>query len=147
MLTKLLNNNRIKKVKSVNTYFDAINLACEPLLLDNSISNKYIENIFKTIDKYGPYFILSDNFAIPHSYDFNGVIEDSMSLLVVEDGVDFLGKNVNVFLVIASKDVKSHLENLQLMASYFYEKDIIKNLIISDENKFIDILSNFETTL
>ncbi|MGL5563534.1 MAG: PTS sugar transporter subunit IIA [Tannerellaceae bacterium] len=64
--------------------------------------------MINSILTHGPYIVLKDRFALPHASGGSGVNRLSMSLLVVEEEVDLLGKPVNVFMVSAPVDNSSH---------------------------------------
>lgn len=96
MLKELINAERVNIIKNVRDWKEAIKIASKPLLEDNSIEELYIENMIKSVEKYGPYIVLADRFALPHASSKEGVNKLAMSLLIVEDEVDLLGKPVNI---------------------------------------------------
>ncbi|WP_131019320.1 BglG family transcription antiterminator, partial [Clostridioides difficile] len=67
MLKELINAERVNIIKNVRDWKEAIKIASKPLLEDNSIEELYIENMIKSVEKYGPYIVLADRFALPHA--------------------------------------------------------------------------------
>ncbi|EQG59610.1 PRD domain protein [Clostridioides difficile DA00149] len=84
MLKELINAERVNIIKNVRDWKEAIKIASKPLLEDNSIEELYIENMIKSVEKYGPYIVLADRFALPHASSKEGVNKLAMSLLIVE---------------------------------------------------------------
>lgn len=141
MLKDLLTENRIQKLKSVKDWKHAIEIASKPLLDDGSIRESYIEAMIASVEKFGPYIVLADEFALPHASSEGGVNKLSMSMLIVDDRVDLLGKDVKIFLVLASVDNKSHLKALASLTDILSAEDnleFIKTASIKDIIKLIE---------
>ncbi len=116
MLHELLTSDRIRKIKSVPDWKEAIAEAAKPLLEDNSITQEYVHAMIDSIIKHGPYIVLTDYFALPHASSKSGVNKLSMAMLQVEETVDLLGSPVNIFLVLAAVDNTSHLKALAALS-------------------------------
>ncbi len=129
MLNELLTEDKIIKVKAVRDYKDAIQIASKPLLADKTIEPEYVEEMFNALDEFGPYIVLADRFALPHATSKIGVNKVGMSLLVVEEEVDLLGKPVNIFCVLATIDNESHLKALVSLSELLYVKENIDHII------------------
>lgn len=128
MLEKLLTQDRINIVDSVNNWEDAIRLASKPLLNENTIEKRYVDAMINAVKEFGAYIVLTDYFAMPHSRPENGVNETSMALLIVKEPVDLLEEPVNIFLVLAAKDNSSHLEALSSMTEIVGNEENIEKL-------------------
>lgn len=141
MLKELINAERVNIVKSVKDWKEAIKIASKPLLEDNSIEELYIENMIKSVEKYGPYIVLADRFALPHASSKEGVNKLAMSLLIVEDEVDLLGKPVNIFMVLAAIDNTTHIRALASLSEMMYEEENIKLIINGDKSSILELIN------
>ncbi|EJA6609182.1 TPA: transcription antiterminator [Clostridioides difficile] len=141
MLKELINTERVNIIKSVRDWKEAIKIASKPLLEDNSIEELYIENMIKSVEKYGPYIVLADRFALPHASSKEGVNKLAMSLLIVEDEVDLLGKPVNIFMVLAAVDNTTHIRALASLSEMMYEEENVKLIINGDKSSILELIN------
>lgn len=141
MLKELINAERVNIIKNVRDWKEAIKIASKPLLEDNSIEELYIENMIKSVEKYGPYIVLADRFALPHASSKEGVNKLAMSLLIVEDEVDLLGKPVNIFMVLAAVDNTTHIRALASLSEMMYEEENVKLIINGDKSSIIELIN------
>lgn len=142
MLKELINEKRINKIKYVADWEEAIKIASKPLLKDNSIEQLYVDEMIQSIHKYGPYIVLADKFALPHAKAKKGVNKLAMSLLIVEDPVDLLGKPVNIFMVLATIDNVSHIKALASLSELLYEEENINKIINGSEKEILELMNN-----
>lgn len=141
MLKELVTADRISKVKRVDNWKEAIKLAAKPLLDDGSIETIYIDNMIESLIEHGPYIVLADRFALPHASSKKGVNKLSMSLLVVEEEVDLLGKPVNIFMVLAATDNNSHIKALASLSEMLYDTSNIDILITGNEDSILELIN------
>lgn len=141
MLKELVTENRIKKIERVEDWQEAIKKASEPLLKDGSIEELYVNDMIDGILKHGPYIVLANKFALPHASSKNGVNKLSMSLLVVEEEVDLLGKPVNIFMVLAAVDNNSHIRALASLSEMLYDENNIKAIIEGTESSIYELIN------
>lgn len=141
MLKELVTADRIRKVKRVDNWKEAIKLAAKPLLDDGSIETIYIDNMIESLMEHGPYIVLADRFALPHASSKKGVNKLSMSLLVVEEEVDLLGKPVNIFMVLAATDNNSHIKALASLSEMLYDTSNIDILITGNEDSILELIN------
>lgn len=125
----------IEVVDKIKSWQDAVKLACKPLIKKNFITSKYIENIIESVHENGPYMVLDDFFALMHARPGDGVNKTSLSLLVTREEVNLESKPVKIFLVLAAKDNKSHLDKLQKIIQVFMDKDKYKIILDGDLKK------------
>lgn len=142
MLRELLNEKRVNKIKKVNNWEEAIEIASRPLIEDNSIEELYVKNIIKNIKEHGPYIVLADKFALPHASTKEGVNKLAMSLLVVENDVDLLGKPVNIFLLLATINNTIHLKALASISEILYEEENINKIISGTKEEILELINN-----
>lgn len=134
-LNELLNSSRIKFVEKVADWREAITVASAPLLAQGFIEKQYITSMIESVEEFGPYIVLSPHVAVPHATPDKGVKRLGMSLLRLEDSVDFNLKEdkdddkfVNLIFVLAPVDSKAHLKSLAQLANILDEENIIRKI-------------------
>lgn len=144
MLNKILDKSKIKVVDSVTGWEEAIRLSAIPLLNENIITNEYLDAIYETHKKLGPYYVLAPGIAMPHARPEQGSNDVGLSMLVVKEGVTFNSlENDPIFIIVmlAAKDSNSHIEVISLLADMFDNEEdvaIIKSGNPEDIYKVID---------
>ncbi|MFF2015349.1 BglG family transcription antiterminator [Paenibacillus sp. NPDC058177] len=116
-LHDLIMPENITLLPSVSSWEEAVRLGALPLLLNGSIKPSYVEAMIQHYDVEDPYIIISPYVAIPHDKPESGVSEVSMSLLRLEQGVEFAkNRPIQIVVIIAAVDKQQHLRALvQLM--------------------------------
>ncbi|GAA3324687.1 hypothetical protein GCM10020331_053560 [Ectobacillus funiculus] len=96
-LSELITPETISLHPAVSSWEEAIRLGAQPLLENESITSSYVEAMIKQYDMSDPYIIIGPNLAIPHASPEDGVNEVAMSLLRLEEGVDFCQGSPNKY--------------------------------------------------
>ncbi|WP_179104385.1 BglG family transcription antiterminator [Virgibacillus proomii] len=133
-LKELLPSHRIRLIDHVDTWQKAIKLAAQPLIDDKTIEPRYVDKMLRAIYQNGPYIVISERFALPHAGPNDGVKKTGMSMLCLQQPVDLLGKNVSIFVVLASKDNEQHLKALAQLTKLFSNKNN-KQLVMDAHDK------------
>ncbi|MFM1543328.1 PTS sugar transporter subunit IIA [Helcococcus ovis] len=144
LLSELLNEKRVKKIKEVDDWKIAIGEAAKPLIQDKSIDESYVKLMIDSVLEHGPYIVLEDGFAMPHANGGKGVNRLSVSIMALEKPVDLLGKSVSVFLVLATTDSKTHLRALSGLSKILEDEENIKVLETGDYKKIINLIKKKE---
>lgn len=144
MLKELLTEDRIVLKDSLDNWEDAIKIASEPLLNQKTITDEYVDAMIDSVKEHGPYIVLTDYFALPHARPESGVKDMSMSMLILKEPVDLLGKPVNIFTVLASIDNSSHIKALASLTEIVGDKDNIEKLKSSKSSKEVIKMINKE---
>lgn len=135
LLTELLTKDTIQLANFVNTWQEAIHLAASPLLKHNKIEKRYIDAMVHSIEKHGPYVVITPKVAIPHARYTEGVNELSMSLLSLQKPVLFVpDKPVFLIIILAATDHASHLQALVDLTKILQEPHQVDS-IIACQNK------------
>lgn len=123
--------DKITIINRVEDYKEAMILAGRPLLLDQSVTEFYVQSVIDSHDFDDPYTILGEEVAIPHALPGEGVQKIGISLLIVREGF-FYAKDHSLKLVffIAPIDKKQH------------NQAIIDILTIAESQEIIDRLTN-----
>ena len=141
MLEELLNDKRINKIKRASDWKDAIRIAAKPLLEDKSIEELYVNNMIASVERFGPYIVLADGFALPHASSKEGVNDVAMSLLTVEEEVDLLGEKVKAFMVLATVDNTSHIKALAELSELLYSPENLEAFLKGDSEVILKLIS------
>ncbi len=135
MIRSLFNEDLVQLNESVNNWEDAIKVSCKKLIEFGYIKETYIDSIIRVIEEMGPYFIILDNFALPHANDFNSVFKSGISFTTFKKPIEFSnGKRVQVICTLATNDSEKHLDILRDLAIVLQKEDIV-NEIIKVKNK------------
>ncbi|OOG27008.1 PTS sugar transporter subunit IIA [Enterococcus casseliflavus] len=117
----------------------AVKLASQPLLDEVLITSEYIEAMIQSVEENGPYMVLADYFALMHARPGEGVLEQSMSLLVTKQPIDLEGKPVRIFLVLAAADSESHLESLKEIMAIFMDEEKYNVILNGDREQICQL--------
>lgn len=121
--------DKIQIMEKVKDWKEAIRIGAKPLLENGSIEERYIDAMIEMCQKHNAYIVLADRFAMPHASPQSGVNKMGVSLLVVREPVDFLGKPVQIILTLASIDNRSHLLLLKDVANILSDESRIEEVI------------------
>lgn len=128
MLEEILDGN-IQTVDFVKDWEESIKIASKPLLEKKIIEEKYVEAMIESIKKLGFYIILRENLAMPHARPEEGAIDTGISLLKLNQPVNYGDEKVYLVIVLASKDSDSHTEILMKLVELFQDDESIEELI------------------
>lgn len=143
----LIRPENIQIVDRVNDWKDAIRIASKPLIDGGYIEPSYVDAIFKSTEKFGPYYVLAPEIAMPHASSEDGVNEKQISLLVLKNSIKFSqdGYDVRLVFVLATPDSHSHLQMLRDLSEVFSDEEKIQAIIaMNDVHGVSTLLNNFE---
>lgn len=144
MLNKWLFKENIQIVDNTKNWKDAVKLCGLPLINSGIVHRKYIKAVYQTHEKFGPYYVLMPNVAIPHARPTDGVFDTGLSLLLVKEGVSFFKDEfdpVNLIIMLAAKDNNSHIHLISSIAELLNNKASIERIInsMTIENVYTEI--------
>lgn len=118
----------------VDTWEEAIRMSCKPLEDDGTVDKRYAELIIECVNKYGPYIVLFENYAMPHSTENAvGVKGTAISFMKLEKPVSFdpndPSKNAKVFFTLASTNKDEHVENMQSLFEMLTDEVLLEALL------------------
>lgn len=106
---------------------EAIEKAGDLLVHNGYVSKQYKEQMMDSFENYGSYMIIDDGIAIPHAKNDGSVYKTGMTLVVLENPVDFMnGKQLKTFFSFCSKDNIEHLDALVAVANLIKETEFKK---------------------
>lgn len=132
MLYELITPENIQFLKNVSNWEEAIRQSAKPLLENNTIEPSYVDAIIKNVKELGPYIVIGPEIAIPHARPEAGVNKVGMSILKLEEPVDFSNdqqeRPVTVLFCLAATDSTSHLEALSELTQLLVNEDTFNQL-------------------
>lgn len=140
MLKEVLKRKNMQKIEFVKDWKEAIKIAANPLLENGDIEEVYIKNMIKSVEKFGPYIVLDDYFALPHASNVEGVKKLSMSLLYTNNEVELMGKPVKIFVVLATPNKNIHLRALSSLSEIVGDEDNMKVFLSGDLDKIDNLI-------
>lgn len=129
MLKKLI-SKRINFENSVQNWEEAIILSATPLLQEKFILQSYIDHMISGIKNFGPYIILCDGIAMPHSRPEDGALKTGMSFLKLNQGVVFPDTDIpiSIFFCLAASDPNSHIDAMTELADLLSNEQQVQQL-------------------
>jgi len=95
----LIKNNSIVLNVEAHNWKEVIQKTVQPLIDSNAVTQQYVEEIIKSTEEFGSYYILVDKFAMPHARPDNSYIKkDSFSFITLKKPVSFPGDQPVEFL-------------------------------------------------
>ena len=105
--------------------------AAGTLLVDaGHVKSDYVDAMLRVVEELGPYIVITDGFALAHAAPGQSVLENAISLAVLEQAVDFgSGKMVGCVFAMAAKDHDSHIESLGRLAELLSDEQTRNTLL------------------
>ncbi|MCP1438874.1 PTS system ascorbate-specific IIA component [Erwinia persicina] len=132
MLSNWLQPENIQLTESVGHWQEAIRQAAAPLLAQQAITPDYLEAIFRSHAKLGPYYVLAPGLAMPHARPEEGALKNGLSLLRINQGVSFdSAENDPVYVVILLSAVsgEEHIRMIGELAGLFSDDFRLQQLL------------------
>ena len=83
----MIKKEHIKSIESVQNWEEAIRIAAESLLQDQSITENYVQKMISNVREMGPYIVISNDIAIPHARPEDGVLKTAVAILKLKNRV------------------------------------------------------------
>lgn len=143
MLKEFLKGN-MTIVENVSSWEEALKIGAKSLVDNKNIEERYVQAIIDNVYKYGPYIVLTDGVAMPHSRPEEGVLKKGMSFLKVKNGVDFYqteGK-VYLFFTLAAENADGHQDAIAELAEFLGDDEKLEKMIKEDltEEEILSLL-------
>ena len=136
MLTDLLASSNIKLKVNAQDWQDAIRKGGELLVSSGIAEERYIDAMIDAVEQLGPYIVLIPGVAMPHARGESGVIKNGLSLITLQNPVDFLDSEnnpVNLVVCLAAENNSSHLSAIKNLAQFLDSQENISAVVNADE--------------
>ena len=124
-MKKIINAENIQLNAEAGDWKDAMEKSGRLLVDSGYITPDYIDLTMRCVEENGPYIVITPGLALSHSRPDASVQKTGLSLLTLEEPINFGSENdpVDIILTLAATDDTSHLEMLQGMAEYISEEE------------------------
>lgn len=138
MLKELLERNRVEFYDGFDNWQDAVRGCCHSLIADGSITDEYAEAIIENVLQYGPYIVIADDLAIPHTQtNARGVRANGINFTKVRRPVEFEpgnpAKNARLIFTLAANNVDEHIESMKRLSEMLLNEEIYLGLQQADD--------------
>lgn len=147
MTLDVLSKDKIIIKNHVDNWEQAIKLAAQPLLSQNYIAPSYIDAMIQSVKTLGPYIVIAPQVAIAHARPGNDVHQVGLSLLKLEEAINFSTDShyATLIFVLSATDHTSHLSILQNLAQLLGQQQNIEALLeASNEREIINIIKGVD---
>lgn len=146
MLKELLRKNRIEFFDGFDNWQDAIRGCCHSLIADGTVTEEYAEAIIENVLKFGPYIVITDDLAIPHTnINARGVCSNGISFTKVARPVEFEPgnpeKNARLIFTLAANNMDEHYEHMKKLGEMLLCEEALRGLQEADNLESVKLLS------
>lgn len=114
----IIEERNIKLQAHAENWEEALRISGGLLVDSGYIEEKYVEMTIDTVKEMGPYIVIGPGLALAHSRPDESVLKTGISLITLDEAIDFgseLGP-VRVVITLAAKDSNTHIDKLQVIA-------------------------------
>ncbi|WP_086428874.1 PTS sugar transporter subunit IIA [Staphylococcus cornubiensis] len=147
MSLEMLTEDKISVKECVVSWEEAIKEASQPLLDQAYFSESYVDAMIDSVYRYGPYIVIAPEIAIAHARPNGNVNKVGVSLLKLNQHINFADKShyASLVFVFSAVDTHSHLDILQSLARVLGDIETVESLIQShDEAEILAIIKGVE---
>lgn len=140
-LYEMLSKGRVVLGANVSTYEEAIALAAKPLIKDGYITPNYEKAMVESIDKFKAYSVIRPSVVLPHAKPEDGVLEVGLSIVILEEGVNFGHPQhdpVRIIFMLSNKDELSHLRALNIFMQIIRKQEHVDALLEMTSYKMLE---------
>ncbi|OCG17626.1 transcription antiterminator BglG [Gilliamella sp. Fer1-1] len=146
-LADLMQKEHINIIEKVNiAWEDALALAAQPLLNNQSIESDYLERMVNKIQFEQPYIMLVDGLIIAHAGIDDGVNKVAMSLLKLSERITICGyMQADLIVVLATNNPQKHLKALaQLNELLEFHEGATRIRNAKNSNEIWELFANYQ---
>ncbi|PTG80438.1 PTS ascorbate transporter subunit IIA [Staphylococcus chromogenes] len=147
MTLDVLTKDKIIVKDQVDSWEEAIEFAAQPLLTQKYIEFSYIDSMIQSVKTLGPYIVIAPHVAIAHARPGNDVHQVGLSLLKLDEAINFSTDShyAELVFVLSATDSTSHLTVLQNLAQLLGQQENIEALLeASNEEEIINIIKGVD---
>jgi mannitol operon transcriptional antiterminator len=122
----------VKVKQQALNWEEAINRGVAILYENGCVDPRYGKKIISNLREFGPYMSIAPGVVLPHAGPEDGVYENSMSIVVLEKGVDFhdrFAQPVQLIITLALKDGNGYLNVVERLIHLSNNHDFIQKVM------------------
>lgn len=131
MIQDILMDQNIQITSEEMVWKDSIRFTAKPLLDEEAITEHYIDEMIRTVEKYGPYIVLAPHMALAHARPEDGAKKLGLSLSIFKSPVSFgesKEQQVSVMFCLSAIDSFSHLNIMKSLVNLIRATNKIEEL-------------------
>ena len=131
MTLEILSSDKVQVLEQVESWREAINIAASPLREQGYFQQAYIDDMIHSVEKLGPYIVIAPEIAIAHARPNNNVKKIGLSLLKLNQHINFSeeGHYASLVFVLSAIDNEGHLEVLRNLAITLGNQQTVEHLL------------------
>lgn len=139
MIEQLLKEKNCIVRQSVVDWKDAIHVSLEPLVEQGYCTDQYENAVLENTEKYGAYYVLTDDMALIHASSEAGVKETQMAVTVLKEPVHFTsdGPAVRILIALVAKDQTTHMDGIVAVSTIFGDEGNVQPILDATSSKEI----------
>lgn len=138
-MTQIIKEEHIQLREKVANWEESIQVAAAPLLQEGYFNDDYVKSMIKSVHDMGPYIVIAPEIAIAHARPNDNVHKVGLSLLKLEEHINFSdnGHYASLVFVLSAIDNEAHLEILKKLATILSDKETVQSLILANSKSEI----------
>lgn len=133
MLSEFIELGLVKYAPRFDNWEEAVRASCQTLIDTNRITKDYEDAIVENIHTHGPYIVIVEGIAMPHSTQGGvGVNDTAIAFMKVDEPVYFdeedKTKNAQLFFTLAAVDNDKHLDNMTRLMELLMNEEVVEEL-------------------
>lgn len=131
MTLENLSSDKVQVLEQVKSWREAISIAANPLKEQGYFQQDYIDDMIHSVEKLGPYIVIAPEIAIAHARPNNNVKKIGLSLLKLNQHINFSeeGHYASLVFVLSAIDNEGHLEVLRNLAITLGNQQTVEHLL------------------
>lgn len=143
-LLEILSESKVVFKNRVKDWKEAIKISGRILEEHGAANSRYTKIMIDNIEKLGPYIIIDNNIALPHSQSMGNVYKTDLSLLILKEAVDIKGRMAKIFFCFSTSDERNHLEILNDIYKLILRPNFMEKITnIDSYQKLIEYIDNY----
>jgi ascorbate PTS system EIIA or EIIAB component len=128
---EMIQQKNIRIIEEVADWKQAIEEAVAPLIENGYVESRYVDSIIANTEKFGPYYVIAPNIALPHARPEQGVLKKQLGVLLLRHPIKFSkdGFDVRLLITLAASDSDSHLQTLAKLSDILGDDDLIGKIL------------------
>ncbi|MEX0364052.1 PTS sugar transporter subunit IIA [Mycoplasmopsis synoviae] len=147
-IDNLILNDSIALNQEANSWEEAIKAAIDLLVKANAVSDLHYEKIIESTKEFGPYYVIADNFAMPHAKSESYYVFDTaFSLVTFKNAISFdENKKVKVMICFSSLngEIYTKVAIPQIVSIFENQENIEKIANFQSKEKLIEFLKSLD---
>ena len=135
MIQELIKKENIVLKRHAKDWKEAVHISLENLVEGGYCTDQYEQGVLKNTAEYGPYYVLTEEFALVHCNDFASVNETQMAVTTLDEAIKFSedGYDVRILVALVAVDGDKHLDGIRAISNIFADEDKVQEIIDATE--------------